>query len=230
MLVLNQVLLAAKVGVGYLVDAVPAFIRDEQARARASEYQVNLRQRQESHSVAAQGRAMRSLASPADEEEEGEGVLNSLRSSAGNVLRAPAQWASNITGVGALLNRGSGGAGSYGADQDQSLHSLHDNGAGPNSPGGENRLRPSSRDDAISRLLAEQQSSKFGLDPLGLTVVVVLPAALQYWGISPWLYIPAAVLYLSYLQVQKNRFDRKMAIGIVSDPALIKLGESNFEL
>ena len=227
-LVLNQALLVAKVCIKYLIDSVPAFIRDEQARSRAAEYQISLRQRQESHAVAAQNRVMRSITAPeapgAPEEEE-EGMLESLRSTAGSVLRAPARWASNIPGVNALLSRGNGSTVSpRSADHDPSLHSLHDCGVGTGNEAGEGRAQASARDAAIARLLEEQQTSKFGIDPLSMTALTVLPAALQYWGISPWLYIPCAVLYFSYLQAQKDRNDRKLAIGIVSDPALIKLG------
>ena len=79
----------------------------------------------------------------------------------------------------------------------------------------------------MAKLLEEQTSRKFGFEPLSLTLLVALPPLLQHVGAPLWLYGPAALLYFSYLQATKNRDDRKMAMGIVSDPTLVKLGTSS---
>lgn len=228
-LVLNQALLAAKLIIRYLIPSVPAFIQAEQARIRLQAQQQQLRERLQHHASTTQHHVMHAM-SPAIPAEEGmlqhlrSNIRSNIRHTAGTVLGAPVRWASNIPGVTALLgSNGNGGAAASPDPFDQSLHSLHDCGVGTSTVG--NRTAATARDTAISRLLTEQQSNKFGVDPLSLSAVVVLPAALQYWGFSPLLYVPCALLYYSYLQAQKDRSDRKMAMGIVSDPALIKLGK-----
>jgi hypothetical protein len=71
--------------------------------------------------------------------------------------------------------------------------------------------------------LVKETASPFGFDPVHMMVLICLPAALHYLQITPWLYIPLAVLFFGYLQTKKDRIDRKMAMGIVSDPTLLKL-------
>lgn len=70
--------------------------------------------------------------------------------------------------------------------------------------------------------LSQECSSQFGFDPINMSALVAVPPLLQHFGASPFFYVPLAVLYFSYLQVVKDRSDRKAAIGIISDPALIR--------
>jgi hypothetical protein len=71
--------------------------------------------------------------------------------------------------------------------------------------------------------LVRTTASPFGFDPAHMMILICLPAALHYFQITPWLYIPCAVLFFGYLQTKKDRVDRKIAMGIVSDPTLLKL-------
>lgn len=71
--------------------------------------------------------------------------------------------------------------------------------------------------------LVKETTSPFGFDPAQMMILICLPLALNYFQITPWLYIPIAVLFFGYLQTKKDRIDRKMAMGIVSDPTLLKL-------
>lgn len=75
---------------------------------------------------------------------------------------------------------------------------------------------------AAAKLLKEC-GNQFGFDPLTMSALIAIPPILQNVGVNPFVYVPLAVLYFSYLQAKKDRADRKTAIGIVSDPALIKL-------
>ena len=87
------------------------------------------------------------------------------------------------------------------------------------------RAQEAARDASITRLLQEQTTQKFGFDPVSLSLLVGLPALLQSLSVPVWAYFPVALLYFSYLSAEKQRNDRKMAIGIVSDPHLVKLGK-----
>lgn len=78
------------------------------------------------------------------------------------------------------------------------------------------------RESATDRLVKET-ASPFGFDPSHMMILICLPLALDYFNITPWLYLPAAVLFFGYLQSKKDRIDRKIAMGIVSDPTLLKL-------
>ena len=71
--------------------------------------------------------------------------------------------------------------------------------------------------------LVQHTQSPFGFDPAQMMLLIALPAALHYFKITPWLYLPVAVLFFGYLQAQKDRVDRKMAMGIVCDPTLLRL-------
>ena len=79
-----------------------------------------------------------------------------------------------------------------------------------------------SRETPVDRLVKET-ASPFGFDPSHMMILICLPLALNYFNITPWLYLPAAVLFFGYLQSKKDRIDRKIAMGIVSDPTLLKL-------
>lgn len=74
-------------------------------------------------------------------------------------------------------------------------------------------------------LLQQQLSHTIGYDPIKLTSLFFAPLALQSLQISPWLYIPMSILGLSYLQAEKDRADRKAAIGIVTNSSMLRLVE-----
>ena len=75
---------------------------------------------------------------------------------------------------------------------------------------------------AVTRL-AKEATSQFGFNPTTAFSLVLLPPALQHFGVSPWLYVPIAAGVLLYLQAKKDRQDRKAAIGIVTDPELMQV-------
>lgn len=77
--------------------------------------------------------------------------------------------------------------------------------------------------EVVADKLVKECNSQYGFDPLNMSVLVAIPPLIQHLGFTPFFYIPLAVLYFSYLQAAKDRADRKTALGIVSDPALIKL-------
>ena len=71
--------------------------------------------------------------------------------------------------------------------------------------------------------LVKETASPYGFDPAHMMILICLPMALQYFNITPWLYLPLAVLFFGYLQQKKDRIDRKIAMGIVTDPTLLRL-------
>jgi hypothetical protein len=75
---------------------------------------------------------------------------------------------------------------------------------------------------AVERL-ATAAHQPYGFEPIHMMALIVLPAALHYLQITPWLYLPLAVLFFGCLQSHKERIDRTLAIGIVSDPSLLKV-------
>lgn len=77
--------------------------------------------------------------------------------------------------------------------------------------------------EAAVHKLVKECNSQYGFDPLNMSVLVAVPPLIQHLGFNPFFYIPLAVMYFSYLQAAKDRSDRKTALGIVSDPGLIKL-------
>eukprot|EP01031_Cornospumella_fuschlensis_P026837 gene26837-32435_t len=71
------------------------------------------------------------------------------------------------------------------------------------------------------RRLNNTLASPFSFNPLSVSALVAMPLALHYSSLSPYLYIPLSVIFLSYYQNMKDRMDRKAAAGIVSDPQLL---------
>lgn len=71
--------------------------------------------------------------------------------------------------------------------------------------------------------LEKQCDTQFGFDPMNMMLLVATPLLLQYFHLSPYLYFPISALCFGYLKAQKDRADRKAAIGIISDPAIMKL-------
>ncbi|RYH14894.1 hypothetical protein EON65_32785 [archaeon] len=64
-------------------------------------------------------------------------------------------------------------------------------------------------------------TSPFSFNPITVSALVATPLALHFSSLSPYLYIPLSVIFLSYYQSMKDRIDRKAAAGIVSDPRLL---------
>mmetsp|Transcript_3345 Transcript_3345/g.5234 ORF Transcript_3345/g.5234 Transcript_3345/m.5234 type:complete len:960 (+) Transcript_3345:112-2991(+) len=76
--------------------------------------------------------------------------------------------------------------------------------------------------NVVAAKLSSEYSSPFGYNPLFLMGIVALPITLQSIGISPLYYLPLSLMYVSYLKADKDRQDRKAAIGIVSDVNILK--------
>jgi len=76
-----------------------------------------------------------------------------------------------------------------------------------------------------SSLLQQELSHTIGYNPIALTSLFLAPMALQTADISPWFYVPLSILFLSYLQAEKDRSDRKAAIGIVTNTNVLRLVE-----
>jgi hypothetical protein len=64
--------------------------------------------------------------------------------------------------------------------------------------------------------------SPFSFNPLSMAALIGTPMLLESCNLSPYIYLPLSVLFLSYFQSMKDRIDRKAAIGIISDPKLIQ--------
>lgn len=76
--------------------------------------------------------------------------------------------------------------------------------------------------DQTVQSLLQQLSSPYSFNPMSLLSIMGAPILLHQSNLSPYFYLPLAIFYLSYLQTSKDRVDRQAAIGIVSDPQLIK--------
>ena len=77
-------------------------------------------------------------------------------------------------------------------------------------------------DEVTKAKLAGHATSKFGFNPLTVSLLLIVPPGLQVLGVSPWFYIPICATVLYYFQVQKDRQDRKAALGIVGDPDILR--------
>jgi hypothetical protein len=69
----------------------------------------------------------------------------------------------------------------------------------------------------VALKLQTEYASQFGYNPLVLMSVVVAPLVLVSLGVSPYFYLPGALLLLSYLKAKQERHDRKSAMGIIDD-------------
>jgi hypothetical protein len=101
----------------------------------------------------------------------------------------------------------------------------------------ENSSKNTERNIVANKIVSEH-SSEFGYNPMFLLTVVCLPLFLDLLNscligtssdplspprwFTPWAYVPLAVIFLSYLKTSKDRKDRQSAIGIVSDPNILK--------
>ena len=215
-LLLSNVLLVLKVALVFVLDEVPSYIRRELANHRVAQVQMNVRQRLLRHSETAHARTIGAPASPESDAEPLFAALNPMSAAVGLLGSVPSRMVTSIGGRLGLMRTTTplpGDVNHYAAcGIEAEVHS---------------REQDAARDATMAKLLEEQTSRKFGFEPLSLTLLVALPPLLQHVGAPLWLYGPAALLYFSYLQATKNRDDRKMAMGIVSDPTLVKLGTSS---
>ena len=69
----------------------------------------------------------------------------------------------------------------------------------------------------VALKLQTEYASQFGYNPLVLMSVLVTPLILITFNVSPYFYLPIALLLLSYLKAKQERHDRKSAMGIVDD-------------
>jgi hypothetical protein len=218
-LVVAAILVALKIAVILLVDEMPWYIRKELAAARAAQVQMSARQRLNRFTEAVQSRTQAATDwSP----QRDAGFLDIVRSSAG-ILDVSHQLAS-----GAKQRLGMGhGAAQTPPHAAETPHESHHKSAHSYVDGeAEQQIKAqaAARDTAIARLLDEQTTQKFGFDPFSLSLLVGLPVLLPQLGVPAWAYLPVAVMYFSYLSAEKTRNDHKMAVGIVTDPHLVKLG------
>lgn len=65
-------------------------------------------------------------------------------------------------------------------------------------------------------------SSRFGLNPLAITGLLLLPSVLNYLRVSMWIYIPISSAVVFYWQSSKDRHDRKAAIGLLVDNEMLQ--------
>ena len=80
-----------------------------------------------------------------------------------------------------------------------------------------------SRDPRVeASRLAAAATTHFGFNPSTLVAIICVPALLQYYGLSVWIYMPISAAYLLYMQMLKERNDRMAARGILSDPGVLK--------
>ena len=100
-------------------------------------------------------------------------------------------------------------------------------------------LSQMSERNIVANKIVTENASEFGYNPLFLMTVVCLPLMLDVLNsfvggyaptdptkpprwFTPWAYIPAALIFLSYLKASKDRKDRQAAMGIVTDPNILK--------
>jgi hypothetical protein len=216
-LVVAAILLALKIAVILLVDEMPWYIRKELAAARAAQVQMSARQRLTRFTEAVQ---CRSRAAADWSPQRDTGFLDTMRSAAG-ILDVSHQLASGAK------HHGTGHSAAHPQHRAETPHeALHEPPHSHVDVEAEQQIKAqaAARDAAIARLLDEQTTQKFGFDPFSLSLLVGLPVLLPQLGVPAWAYLPVAVMYFSYLSAEKMRNDHKMAVGIVTDPHLVKLG------
>jgi hypothetical protein len=247
MMAVEHVLIGLKIGIMLLVDDVPKWMRESLARDKVRAEQERL------HSVLDRENAHDASRESRRNQRDGEDSTSShsserrgrdrRRDSNRSTQSTGGLWSSNKT------KRKRGSRDGDGGDRRRDTMSSTDRGTAPSSPGkpggrshvddqlaaedsllgqGDRssagaRRRNQPADSVASAKLAKECAGRFGFDPLNMSMMVALPPLLQRMGVNPFLYVPAAVLYFAYLQANKDRADRKAAIGIVSDASLIKL-------
>jgi hypothetical protein len=72
-------------------------------------------------------------------------------------------------------------------------------------------------------LQRELSQVRYGFDPISASALMCLPSIFQYFSLSPYFYFPCVVLFLSYFQGIKDQQDRQAALGIVTNPKVLRL-------
>ena len=230
---LHQVLLLARQCITYFIPDTPYFITQEIARTRLQQAHLQTKQRLLKHAQALHATSLYQedvpsaaeppLAGGQDPVQGAEGLYATLRSTAGSALHMPLQLAGTLrstvlNATNSITNAAqSNHTSTRQADDDIQASTI------PNITSNTPVISP--RDYHLSRLLQQLTTSPYTFNPFNMTLLTLLPALLHQLNISMWVYIPLAVLYFSYLQVAKDRNDRNFAIGIISDPNLIKFGK-----
>jgi hypothetical protein len=252
-LILAAGLLISKVALMFLIDRLPGYIRRELASQRAAQAQLAARQRLQRFTELQQGlsgggvnsamAAALALAAGhwSPQRDNGGDDANTANSSPDGREASPTRMgttASQLAGsvgraVGGVVDAGMNAAntlagGVYGAEERRRSDNTEHRAAMDIEAEQQCRAQEAARNSSLSRLLDDQVTQKFAFEPLSLTLLVALPPLLQWLHVSFWLYIPVALVYFSYLSAEKARNDRKMAIGIVTDPHLVKLGKHWF--
>ena len=215
LLVLHQVLLLGQHAIRYLLPSTPLPILQAGAQRRTEARAAHMHRRLLLHSQSLHASSMSGTASA----EEG-GAFEALRQGASSVLHTPMKVADTISSA-LLPNSDSNHTSNTNPNPSTSATPhLHDTHIAHNTD-----PAPSNTKEAnIARLLVQQTTTLYAFNPLSCTLLTILPALLHQLRVNTWLYFPLAVLYFSYIQAAKDRNDRKLAMGIVSDPQLIKFG------
>jgi hypothetical protein len=249
-LILAAGLLISKVALMFLIDRLPGYIRRELASQRAAQAQLAARQRLQRFTELQQGlsgggvnsavAAALALAAGqwSPQRDNGGDDANTADSSPdGREEASPARMGTTAmqlpssvgravdSAVDAGMNAANTRAGIYGAEERHRSSATEHRAAMDIEAEQQCRAQEAARNSSLSRLLEEQVTQKFAFEPLTLTQLVALPPLLQWLQVPFWLYIPVALVYFSYLSAEKAKNDRKMAIGIVTDPHLVKLGK-----
>jgi hypothetical protein len=248
-LILAAGLLISKVALMFLIDRLPGYIRRELASHRAAQAQLAARQRLQRFTELQQGlsgggvnsamAAALALAAGqwSPQRDNGGDDANTANSSPDGREASPARLGTTATqlpssvgravdsAVDAGMNAANTLAGIYGAEERHRSGTTEHRAAMDIEAEQQCRAQEAARNSSLSRLLDDQVTQKFAFEPLSLTLLVALPPLLQWLHVPFWLYIPVALVYFSYLSAEKARNDRKMAIGIVTDPHLVKLGK-----
>jgi hypothetical protein len=77
--------------------------------------------------------------------------------------------------------------------------------------------------EKTNKLMELLSKDRFGFDPISLMSIIFIPLLCAAYSIPLFLYIPISLLVLTYFQSQRNRIDRQIAVGIVTDPTLLRL-------
>ena len=202
MLILEHILLGFKIVLSSIIDDVPREIREQMALSKLEETKENKEKRLDMFVKEEKSKAYESLLNVA----QYGNVFSFCLTVCPLTLSLLDPSASAIPFKEAVLS------------QDRKLH--------------ENRMMkeqetkqaPSgSKNEVTSKLMDLLNQNKFGFDPFSLTAIIFIPLLCQYFNVSSLLYIPVAILFLAYFQSIKNRIDRQIAVGIVTDAKLLKL-------
>jgi hypothetical protein len=68
-------------------------------------------------------------------------------------------------------------------------------------------MKQSRRQREIDKLIADAKVQKkypqmFAVNPINFSIVLAFPFVMNYYSISLWFYVPAVLLFLTYMQVK----------------------------